>query len=205
MMEELVKMYKNQKAKLISVKSLYQMLIFGLVICAQQTSFAATINKEQSVEFLNKYSNVINGRNYSDFKTFIEYYAIPEARFIITTYKVDANKPDEQILSNQGVNLSRDEFIELWRGKFKTAKRYSYRIKNIEFTQYSDNQSALVAASSEEAILRMDKESADSATVEKVLISTNCNLLLSMPVTEAQIQGLNCVEKVAVKALESGM
>ena len=181
------------------IKYRYLFLSFLMAIGTLTNANALTLSRESAEDLIDKMQNVANSRNPAAIKAFFEYYSLPEARFIRTKFELDPND-SEKIISNIGTNLSRAEYIDYLKNWLSEPKKYSYKANLVDFKLNQDG-SGLISYQAEEMLLRMYKDD-DADAVEKVLVYSNCNITATVPVTEPQIQGLNCVEKIARKRLD---
>lgn len=83
-------------------------LLFMCILMPAQVN-AIGITKEIATDFVAKIQNVMNNKNPQLVQQFFDYYSVPEARFIRTTYEVDPDNPNKPVLSNSGINLSKQE------------------------------------------------------------------------------------------------
>ncbi len=169
------------------------------LIALMPNARALTLSKESAEELIIKMQNVTNSRNPSTIKSFFEYYSLPEARFIKTKFEMDSID-SEKVVSNIGTNLSRAEYIDYLKNWVSTPKKYYYKASLVDFKLNPDG-SGLISYQVDEMIVREYKDD-EADAVEKILSSANCNITVTVPVTEPQIQGLNCVEKIARKKLD---
>lgn len=174
---------------------------------AQRSSLAEEGNREKKIseanvlDLLSKIRDVFNNRGSDAISSFYNFYADSDARFIKTTFLIDPDNPDN-IVGNEGINLSRSEYIDYIIKILKNPSKYFYRQSDIQFKLGSKPTDALISFHADEIIMYDAPSSPGLERYEKMLTSSNCNMNVQLYGGGLKIMGLNCIEKVAKKTLE---
>ncbi len=167
----------------------------------QDTSLEKKINEANVNDLLGKIRNIFNKRDPDSIKSFFDFYADSDARFIKTTFLIDPDNPDN-VLQNEGINLSRGEYVDYMSKILRNPTRYFYRQSEIQFKLGAKPTEALVSFHADEVIMYDAPSSMGIERYEKMLTSANCNMNVQLSGGGLKIMGLNCIEKVAKKTLE---
>lgn len=168
---------------------------------SQDNVLEKKINDTNVNDLLGKIRNIFNKREAEPIKSFFDFYADSDARFIKTTFLIDPDNPDN-ILQNEGINLSRGEFVDYMSKILKNPTRYYYRQSEIQYKLGAKPTDALVSFHADEVIMYDAPASMGIERYEKMLTSANCNMNVQLAGGGLKIMGLNCIEKVAKKTLE---
>ena len=165
-------------------------------------AFSITLTKAVAVDFLTKMTNAIGSKNPKIIKQFFEYYATPTSRFINAIEKISINNTVSDQQSKKEVNFSREEYIGSLTDISKNAKKFFYSSNLTDF-QYDDAENYAVISFAAEQSVYNSKKADGKILEEKILSKLNCNLSITIPVSDPQIQGMNCIEKTVTEILDS--
>lgn len=189
--------------------------LFALLLLFSSPALAQTAEKNESkpymfekkitqamvIDLMENIKNTYNSRQQNTIESFFKYYTDPDARFIKTTYAVDADNPDT-ILHNEGTNYSRNEFIKALANYLKTPEKYFYRYSDVQFTLQSSPTEALVSYHYDEISINQSLKTPTAEKFVKTLASANCNMNVQLSGIGLKIMGCNCIVKNAKKPLE---
>lgn len=169
------------------------------VLSVPTNSYAVNATEEDIKQFILKMQSIMNRRNNGEIGTFFSYFTDSSARFLKTSYLVNA-QDQNKILAQESLNMTRDEYIEYISTILKSVDRYGYKITINKIKIDQPKSIALVSYSVDEySIINGDRNAQNKTEDEVTFISANCNANFSVEDGDVLILSTNCIEKIIRK------
>ncbi|MFI4983754.1 MAG: hypothetical protein ACHP6I_00980 [Rickettsiales bacterium] len=178
------------------MKKLLLILVFVFIA---SPVYAAKVTSDDVAQLITRMQTIMNRRDAESFQTFFGYYADSEARFLKTSYLVDANDP-KTILAQESLNMDRKQYIAYLDTILNPPSKYVYQATINSIAMDDSKSQALISYSTQEyATNSLFDDSHHRIGEEVSLIHANCNMIASYSGSDVVILSINCSEKISKK------